>query len=179
VRFVRYVLPLLLWMGVIYAMSSRVGSAENTAPMVVLVLRRLWPGLLEQLTPERLDFLNYLIRKSAHVVEYGILTVLAVRALQQDRLGWRWLSAAGAVIFSLLYASADEWHQKFVTSRTGTIIDVGVDAIGVVLAIGLCWLWYRGNRGLAHELSLLAELRERGALTEREFDAAKRRVIGR
>jgi VanZ family protein len=166
-------------MGFIFAMSTRVGSSENTAPLVEAVLRRVWPGLLAQLSGPWLEFLNFLIRKSAHVVEYGILTVLAVRAFQRDRPGWRWRSAFGAITLSLLYASLDEWHQKFVDSRTGTIIDVGVDAIGVLLAIGLCWLWYRGNRSLAQELERLAMLRDRGALTNGEFALAKKRLLGR
>ena len=56
--------------------------------------------------------------------------------------------------------------------------DVGVDALGVALAVALCWLWYRGNRTLTEELARLTSLRERGALTEGEFQRAKERVLG-
>jgi VanZ family protein len=178
-RFCRYVLPLLLWMGLIFVMSTHVGSSENTAPLLVHLLQRLWPALPEQLSAEQLDLLNYLFRKLAHVGEYGLLTVLAVRAFQQDRVGWRWRSGLGAVVLSLLYASSDEWHQKFVANRTGTIIDVGVDAIGVALALVVCWLWYRGNRSLSEEMARLAALRDHGALTDAEFRRAKERVLGR
>jgi VanZ family protein len=178
-RFCRYVLPLILWMALIFLMSTRVGSSENTAPLLVNLLQRLWPALLEQLSIAQIDLLNYLFRKLAHVGEYGLLTILAVRAFQQDRVGWRWRSGLGAVILSLLYASSDEWHQKFVANRTGTLIDVGVDAVGVAIALGLCWLWYRGNRSLSEEIARLAALHDRGALTDAEFQWAKEQVLGR
>src|SRR5687768_15201043 len=78
-RFCRYVLPLLLWMGLIFLMSTRVGSSENTAPLFVRALELLWPGLLDNLTGGQVELLNYLFRKLAHVAEYGMLTLLAVR----------------------------------------------------------------------------------------------------
>ena len=39
-----------------------------------------------------------------------------------------------SVTFSFLYACSDEWHQTFVSGRSGKFSDVGVDAIGFVSA---------------------------------------------
>ena len=35
---------------------------------------------------------------------------------------------------ALAYACTDEFHQTFVSGRTGTPVDVGVDAIGMAIA---------------------------------------------
>jgi VanZ family protein len=177
-RFCRYLLPLILWMGLIFGMSTHVGASPNSASLLAQLLGRFAPGVLAGLSAEKLDLLNFLFRKLGHMCEYGMLTILAVRAFHRDQPGWRARSGLGAIGFSLLYAASDEWHQRFVADRTGTIADVGVDAIGVALAVALCWLWYRGSRTPAEELTRLADLRERGALTDEEFRRAKERFLG-
>lgn len=47
------------------------------------------------------------------------------------------IAAGAAVGISLIYAVSDEFHQMFVGGRSATIRDVGIDAIGFLLAIGL------------------------------------------
>src|SRR3954471_22831688 len=70
-----------------------------------------------------------ILRKAAHMTEYGLLWWLWWRAL-----GYR--HAAVAVAITLLFAASDEVHQHFVTGRHGTPVDVAIDAAGVALAIG-------------------------------------------
>jgi VanZ family protein len=41
-----------------------------------------------------------------------------------------------AAVMAVLYAFSDEWHQTFVPGREGSLLDVGIDALG----IGMC-LW--------------------------------------
>jgi VanZ family protein len=69
-----------------------------------------------------------IMRKAAHMTEYGLLWWLWWRAF-----GFR--HAPAAVAITLLYAASDEFHQHFVTGRHGTPVDVAIDAVGVALAI--------------------------------------------
>ena len=39
-----------------------------------------------------------------------------------------------AAVISLLYACSDEFHQTFTDNRSGTVMDVGIDAVGVGVA---------------------------------------------
>jgi VanZ family protein len=70
-------------------------------------------------------------RKLVHMIEYGLLWLLWLRAL-----GWRapWVAAAIAIG----YAATDELHQTFVDGRQGHPRDVAIDALGVALA-ALLW----------------------------------------
>ena len=68
------------------------------------------------------------LRKLGHMTEYAVLWFLWWRAL-----GYRYLAAAVAI--TLTYAITDEFHQTFVAGRHGTAHDVGIDAVGVALAI--------------------------------------------
>jgi VanZ family protein len=78
---------------------------------------------------------DLLLRKLAHMAEYGLLWLLWQRALDH-----RHLLAATAV--TLAYAATDEFHQTFVTGRHGTPVDVLIDAAGVAVAAAL----YRRSR---------------------------------
>jgi VanZ family protein len=71
---------------------------------------------------------DLILRKAAHMFEYGLLWLLWWRAL-----GYR--HAAVAVAITLAYAASDEFHQHFVQGRHGTPVDVGIDAIGIALAL--------------------------------------------
>jgi len=68
-----------------------------------------------------------ILRKGAHMTEYGLLWLLWLRAL-----GWRrpWWAAAIAIA----YAVSDELHQTTVEGRHGSPVDVAIDAAGVAVA---------------------------------------------
>ena len=71
-----------------------------------------------------------ILRKAAHMTEYGLLWWLWHRAL-----GFRHPGVAVAI--TLAYAATDEFHQHFVEGRHGTPVDVAIDAAGVAIAIAL------------------------------------------
>lgn len=77
-------------------------------------------------------------RKLGHVTGYAMLTALWAWALN----GVVKRPVLLAVAISLAYACSDEYHQTFVSGRTGTPVDVGVDAIGMALA---AWAISRGR----------------------------------
>ena len=68
-----------------------------------------------------------LLRKLAHMVEYGLLWWLWWRALGFGHPG-------PAIAIALGYAATDELHQIFVRDRHGTPVDWAIDAAGVGLA---------------------------------------------
>jgi VanZ family protein len=71
-----------------------------------------------------------ILRKAAHMTEYGLLWWLWWRAL-----GFR--HAGAAVAITLFYAASDELHQHFIAGRHGTPVDVAIDAVGVAVAIAM------------------------------------------
>ena len=73
---------------------------------------------------------DVILRKLGHIGGYALLAGLwwwALRRVVGRPLVW----AAG---ISLAYACTDEFHQTFVRDRTGTPVDVAIDAIGIALA---------------------------------------------
>ena len=139
---VRYTLPFLLWMGFIFYMSGGIGSSENTSLILNSILRRLLPGLANQLSPVLVNRIDFDIRKTAHVTEYTIMAILAFRAVHRESPTFRHYHAFLPPLIAIGYAATDEWHQSFIPSRWGAASDVVFDSLGALLGTYLC-LWNR------------------------------------
>jgi VanZ family protein len=79
-------------------------------------------------------FLETLIKKSAHVVAFGGLALLALRALVLGEMNVR-QSGYLAIVITVGYALLDELHQASTPGRTASGIDIGLDFIGAALAV--------------------------------------------
>ena len=143
VSFVRYWLPLLIWMGVIFSASADTQSTARTSRFLEPFLRWAWP----QISPEGIETVRWIVRKAAHVTEYAILAWLWWRALRRpvrhDLRPWSWRVAGLALLAVFLYAATDEWHQSFVPNRTGARLDVMIDTLGGILGLGFLGLLHR------------------------------------
>ena len=140
-----YWLPAILWAAVILAASSDAFSSRQTGGLLQHLLTRL---LGHPLPPHQFHLLHIAIRKAVHLIDYFILGALFFRALRGEEGGWRGRWAAGAVALAALVATADEWHQMFVPTRTGTGWDVLLDCVGALIAQ---WVWHM--RGATQSLS--------------------------
>lgn len=124
-------LPLLVWTALVFLFSSDAFSSSNTAGFLARWLQALF-GDLSQRT---IDAANFITRKLAHLVAYGILAVLAFRAWRASRAGGRFRWAGLALVYCLVIASIDEANQAFSGVRSGTVKDVALDLTGGVLAL--------------------------------------------
>ena len=80
---------------------------------------------------------DFAIKKSSHILAYGVLAVLNLRACLRLKLRRAMLLAAA---LALLYALTDEFHQSFVPGRRASFIDIGFDALGVLGALLGVWI---------------------------------------
>jgi glycopeptide antibiotics resistance protein len=129
----KYWLPLLIWLGVIFLGSTSVMSTENTSRYIVPFLLWLKPGM----SPHAIWIILIVARKCAHVTEYMVLGLLLWRALRSiPTLRTKTLMVFGAVLMGCaLFAASDEFHQRFVKSRTPSVRDVLLDAGGALLGL--------------------------------------------
>ena len=127
---------ILMWMVFIFYMSAQPGNVSgDISGGVSHWFMKLWNTVFFQGWDEAEVLLmaekwNYPIRKLAHMTEFGILAALAYR-------GTRTIAKRYVVTFAfvVLYAATDEIHQLFVPGRSGSAIDVCIDAIGVALVL--------------------------------------------
>jgi len=132
-RFVKYWLPLLLWLGVIFLGSTDLMSAEHTSRFIVPFLRWLKPDI----SPEILASTHFIVRKCAHVSEYAVLALLFLRAAVFIT-NFKWsmpILYLSVWIACLFVAATDEFHQTFVASRSASVWDVIIDSGGAILGL--------------------------------------------
>jgi VanZ family protein len=132
-HFLRYWLPLLIWVGVIFLGSTDLMSAEHTSRFIVPFLRWLKPDI----SAETLASIHFMLRKCAHVGEYAVLGLLLLRAATlmtnfKRSIPIRYLSVLGVC---LLVAVTDEFHQSFVSSRGASATDVMVNSVGSIVGL--------------------------------------------
>ena len=134
IRYLKYWIPVLLWMIFIFWMSTGTFSSQNTVLIVEPILRFLKPSISQ----EMIALIHKALRKLGHVTEYFVLGFLLFCAFRGDskelRLP-RWV--VSAIIVLVFYAAGDEFHQSFVSTRTASLYDVGIDVLGGLIALGL------------------------------------------
>ncbi|HXG24630.1 MAG TPA: VanZ family protein [Chthonomonadales bacterium] len=150
-RAIFYIGPLLLWMGILFSMSTDVGSMQSTSGFIAVFVKFIAPDLAASLTPVQWEHVERVIRKAAHLFEYAVLMLLAVRAIQYGRPHLRTRSVLIAFVITALFAVTDEIHQSFVPSRTALPTDVLIDITGATIATVLLLIWV----GIRHVERLL------------------------
>lgn len=85
----------------------------------------------------RVYWQDFLIKKTAHVIEYGILAVLLYRALRREGIA-KPKAGVVAILISIFYGVSDEFHQGFTPGREPRARDVAFDTIGAIGGAYLC-----------------------------------------
>lgn len=146
-RFFAYA-PLVLWTVLILILGSGAGSTAHTSRFIKPLIEFFFPDA----APDTFLLIHALIRKAAHLIEYAVLGLLAVRAYRGSSLPTLRRHWAGfAFLTAALVAGIDEFNQSFDTSRTGSGWDVLIDLAGAAAAILICVLvvvrrWYSARR---------------------------------
>ena len=145
-RFVRYWMPAIVWMAIIFLGSTDMLSAEHTSRFLVPFLRWLDP----QISLATLNAVQAGIRKLGHLIEYAILAILLWRAL---RSGTRWQMKMSILFVAVwgacaIFAAGDEFHQSFVPSRTPSPVDVMIDICGALVGLAICLMFARRKHAI-------------------------------
>lgn len=90
--------------------------------------------------------LRWLLRKGIHVGEYAVLGFLFYRTLAPNGPRYSLKHALVAVLFTVGFGGFDEWRQTFIPGRSGSLLDVAIDALGAGIGqlLPLILLWTSG-----------------------------------
>ena len=129
----------IIWMIVIFTMSSMTSEESNGKSKEVI------NTVVEQTnienTEETVNMLNVPVRKIAHASEYFILGLLIINLIYSiTNNKWKTIYYLISILICFLYACTDEYHQTFISGRTGQFIDVLIDTLGAILATIICIL---------------------------------------
>lgn len=145
------VLPPIVWISIIYIASSQPYEQQDLRPMLrdldLQIVERWfsWVSFTYSNTVVSIEargvagFVEFFIRKGAHVFVFAVLGLLLFRLLQLFKL-----SPFSKFVISLLiiviFAVIDEYRHFHHPNRTGLIEDVILDTIGGLIGIVLALL---------------------------------------
>ena len=121
----------LLWMAVIFILSQQPASVSSgQSGVFVEQLHYIAPSIDQQL-------LTFLVRKGAHIFAYFVLGILTFNALWRVDLSKFKFNrpAMLSIIVCALYAASDEFHQLFVSGRSGEIRDIIIDSCAATVGV--------------------------------------------
>lgn len=145
-----YWFPVIIFMGIIFISSSMTYHQQDIRSSVLSLLPLHWLEPLvawisftyggSEVSVAALGmegFVEFFIRKGAHLTVFGLLGFFTYRLLyQQFRFSIR-ACLYVTVIMIIAYASLDEIHQYFTGDRTPLVQDVMIDSIGGGIGIYL------------------------------------------
>lgn len=121
------------WLILIYLLSAETGDQSGSlSDGILLSIAKL---LKINDTKAFVDTFGFFIRKLAHFSEYFILYILTYECFKEYNCP---KLIVVSVLFCVLYASFDEFHQLFVDGRCGQLSDVVIDSSGSIVS---CFLW--------------------------------------
>ena len=139
---------LILWMIVIFSFSSAdVNKSTGTSDKVITTMIEIKDKITNDETPNNEKEIivknsSFYIRKIAHITEYLILGFLMFNLLKQYSV----TNIYYAIGLSILYSCTDEFHQLFISGRSGSIRDILIDSIGILIGTYLYKLLFIKNK---------------------------------
>ena len=142
------IVSLILWMIVIFSFSSAdANKSTGTSDKVITTMIEIKDKITNNETPNNEKEIivknsSFYIRKIAHITEYLILGFLMFNLLKQYSV----TNIYYAIGLSILYSCTDEFHQLFINGRSGSIRDVLIDTIGILIGTYLYKLLFIKNK---------------------------------
>lgn len=99
----------------------------------LILVATSWPRLELSGVPEGSD-------KLGHFLMYAVLGLLTLRATRHPS---RWAVATVAACGLLVFAAADEWHQRWIPGRSASFDDWIADSVGAVCGLLVYRLTYQ------------------------------------
>jgi VanZ family protein len=132
--------PVVLGACVILLESTEMLGADHTSGP----LRRIFEALFGSVGDARWDLLHHYIRKSGHFTGYGAIGLAWLRAWWMTLPRSRFLQDSFlALLGTASIASLDEWHQTFLSNRTGSPYDVLLDCCGALTLQLMVYVYLR------------------------------------
>ncbi|WP_235918178.1 VanZ family protein [Paenibacillus lutrae] len=158
-------MPVLLWTLLVFDLSQQTFREQSIQPFLhKLVPKEEIHAYIPDVTvrysravidsqSEPYRFVEFLFRKTAHLVVYAVLALFAYAALYPHGM-----KRPCMFIISLLYVTAialcDEWVQSAAAMRTSAIQDVVLDTAGGIVGLGAAvWVVPWGSRFVRRRFS--------------------------
>ena len=129
---------IIIWMVTIFIFSHQPAKvSSNTSGNTIRFIMNYVPIIKDfnyMQKEEIVELLQPIVRKLAHYTLYtigGMLIISFIYTLEKSKKE----KILYSIAFGVCFVITDEVHQLFVPGRTGRLLDVGIDILGIITGI--------------------------------------------
>lgn len=130
----------IIWMIIVFCFSNEAGEkSSNTSgrfTQTVVNIITLHSNTDEETKTNIKEKIEPIIRKLAHYSLYTVGGIVILNYINTYKIKTT-KKAITSTITGALYAATDELHQFFMDGRSASIIDIGIDTLGVITGVCL------------------------------------------
>ena len=135
----RIVSALLLigWMGLIFCLSHQTAaeSGDLSGGFIETAVKLFFPDASENFIALVISSAEFWVRKLAHFCIYAVLGILSFLTVVSYCSVPFVLRCFFSLLISAVYSLSDEYHQTFISGRSGELRDVLIDSAGALTGI--------------------------------------------
>lgn len=135
IQFKRIIYAILIIINCIIIFNFSAQNAEKSSKTSNVIVNKIVTDISKKNTKiEKENIANnvtFIVRKTAHFSIYTLLGILLMSEANTFKINTK-TKLLICLLFGLLYAASDEFHQKFVSGRSSEIRDVCIDTLGVL-----------------------------------------------
>lgn len=135
---------LIGWMGLIFFFSHQTAdqSGDLSGGLIESAVRFFFPSASQSFITQVISSAEFWVRKLAHFCIYAVLGALGFLTFVSYTSIPFALRCFFSLLMSVLYSMSDEYHQTFISGRSGELRDVLIDGAGALTGILFCAFIY-------------------------------------
>lgn len=138
------IILVFLWLFIIYNFSSMDNAGTNgLSKGIIFQIVQFITNYDYKEAINIVNMLNYPIRKCAHMFEFCILGTIIYTSILNIKNKYSNKYLFISILLCFIFACFDEYHQLFVSGRTGQFIDVLVDTSGSIIGCIIITIIYK------------------------------------
>lgn len=133
-------LPTIFMLCIIFSFSGQKGDASSqlshgiTYKIVELEGKIIKEKFDTNMIEQKVEEIHFYVRKIGHVTEFFLLGLaMTIPCFVYQIKGKKFIFIP--IIFAIICAGLDEFHQLFISGREAALRDVFIDSIGIIFAV--------------------------------------------
>lgn len=132
---------MIVWMIIVFCYSNQPGdNSSDTSKNVTAKVINILTTNTNIKYEDKIEIINKvdpIIRKMAHYSVYMVGGIIVMNYVNAECKKSENKKVLISILIGMCYAGTDEFHQLFIEGRSGRIVDIYIDTLGVITGVSI------------------------------------------